>query len=256
MCLRRGFVNYVIVGPSLDVQRLHFALRQAAHAKTAAREHDELRSKWERANAVFDELLALQRTANAIAQQARTEAAASPQVLSGALDQILEKVRATADSGRRARAPDGMSILIVDDDPLLRDICTTYLEDEGHRVLEAGDAEQCLDALERDRVDLILMDVMMPGVDGIAAIRKVRAIDRYRAIPIVMLTGHSDPETVKTCRAAGAVDFVVKPVDQKKLCEKIHKHAPTAIGGTADRSGHRAAGALARNRALPSWVKT
>jgi DNA-binding response OmpR family regulator len=87
-----------------------------------------------------------------------------------------------------------------------------------------GDAETALQAVNRNVFAAILMDLMLPGLDGIAATRKVRALAAYRSVPIIIITGHGDREAVKVSRTAGATDFIVKPVDQDRLLEKVARY--------------------------------
>jgi two-component system chemotaxis response regulator CheY len=223
LCLRHDLLDYVVAGPTLDVQRLHHALKIAVRRREIADQRNELNSRMQRAAHVVDELLTLSATARTVAQELGSAPDAVRAQTVAAAQQLLARIEATAELGRQANVLGKRSVLIVDDDPLLRDICATSLAAGGYHVLQAGDAAEGLHLLESDKVSLILMDLMLPGLDGIAATRKIRAIQRHRSTPILMLTGHSDPETVKTCGQAGASGFIVKPVEQGALLDKVRK---------------------------------
>ena len=103
-------------------------------------------------------------------------------------------------------------ILVVDDDPTQRLLCREALEQRGYRVEEAEDGETGL-ALARDiHPDLILLDVMMPGIDGYEVCRAIRADDDLRRTPVVIVTALEDLESIETGFEAGASDFIGKPI--------------------------------------------
>lgn len=228
LCHRHNLLDYVIAGPTLDVQRLHYVLRGLARIKEAASERSELQGRLDRAAQLLEGLVDLQQQAETVGTALSTPGAAVPAALSTSISQLLASIEAAAKATRSANLLGKRSILVVDDDPLLREICASGLEAAGYHVFEAGDAPEGILVLEQDNVDLILMDLMLPGLDGIAATRKIRAIPRCKAIPVLMLTGHSDPETVKTCGQAGANGFLVKPIDQGTLVEKVRRHLSPA----------------------------
>ena len=89
---------------------------------------------------------------------------------------------------------------------------------------QKGNADEAVRFIVHDRVALILMDLMMPGPDGIAATREIRALPHCRSVPIVVVSGHGNLESVKKSRSVGATDFVVKPIDQDRLLEKIGRY--------------------------------
>jgi two-component system chemotaxis response regulator CheY len=224
LCHRHNLLDYVVAGPTLDVQRLHYVLRTLARSKTEALERREIRERLDRAGALVDRLFDLRQQTETVARDADT----LPPPLAAALEKLRAGVEEAVKAGHQANLRGKKSILIVDDDPLLREICASGLEDAGYHVFEASDAPEGIGVLERDRVDLILMDLMLPGLDGIAATRKIRAMPKFKSVPVLMLTGHSDPETVRTCGQAGAVGFLVKPIDQTMLVEKIRRHLAPA----------------------------
>ncbi len=120
-------------------------------------------------------------------------------------------------SSRGASRPRPL-VLIVDDDDGLREFLRANLELEGYFVREAESAERGLAALEEERPDLILLDVMMPRVDGWEMLRRVRERHGMETIPVVMFSGKVDA-AVSAVGKQGAQAFVGKPFDPAKLLE-------------------------------------
>ena len=98
---------------------------------------------------------------------------------------------------------------------------TDYLQMAGYQVLSARDALTGLDLAKRTRPDLILMDIHLPGIDGLEATRRLRADGEFRMLPIIALTALAMPGDRERCLAAGATDYVTKPVSLKKLAAMI-----------------------------------
>jgi signal transduction histidine kinase/CheY-like chemotaxis protein/HAMP domain-containing protein len=121
----------------------------------------------------------------------------------------------------------GTKVLVVDDD--FRNIfaMTALLERANATVMVAESGHDALAVLERmGDIDIVLMDIMMPVMDGYAAIRAIRALDAFKAIPIVALTGKVMPDERQRCLDAGANDFVPKPVDTAELITVIQRWLP------------------------------
>lgn len=116
---------------------------------------------------------------------------------------------------------DAATILIVDDEALNRMLLRSVLEEEGYRVLEAPDGEQALQLTEEHAVDLILLDVVMPGIDGIEVCRRVRQKEQLAHVPIILLTALDDSATRTQGSAAGCDDFLSKPVDDSELFARL-----------------------------------
>lgn len=102
-------------------------------------------------------------------------------------------------------------ILVVDDDPRLLHVVAMYLSIEGYEVDTAGNGEEGLRLLEQRRPDLVILDVMMPGIDGLEACRRIKSNPETRAIPVVLFTALSRTDDVENGRAAGANRFINKP---------------------------------------------
>ena len=130
--------------------------------------------------------------------------------------------------GRVDSAIDGAKILVVDDD--FRNIfAMTALLERGHaEVLVAESGAEALATLERvSDIDIVLMDIMMPIMDGYETIRAIRAIDRFESLPIVAVTGKSAGGERQRCLDAGAHDYLPKPVDTDGLLAVLESWLPT-----------------------------
>ena len=135
------------------------------------------------------------------------------------LDQFLERGGAAAprrSEGRRR-------ILIVDDDDRLREFVRVNLEMEGYSVREAASAEEGLSALDDEPPDLILLDVMMPQVDGWEMLRRVQERHGVGSIPVVMFSGQVDDNAAGEAVERGASGFVGKPFDPQQLLERARQ---------------------------------
>ena len=109
-------------------------------------------------------------------------------------------------------------MLVVDDDPEIRDVVHIFLKNEGFHVFEAADGLQALDVLKREAVDLIILDVMMPNLDGIKACFKIR---KNSNIPIIMLSAKGEDIDKITGLTTGADDYVAKPFNPLELIARV-----------------------------------
>ena len=128
-----------------------------------------------------------------------------------------------ARSGRGGQP--GPLVLIVDDDPGLRRYVRASLESEGYAVREAGSAKEGLAALEEESPDLILLDVMMPKIDGWEMLRLVQERHGVGAIPVIMFSGRVDEGAAEAVQR-GAKAFVGKPFDAEQLVESTKQLLP------------------------------
>ncbi len=140
--------------------------------------------------------------------------------------------------------PSGPSILVVDDDPALAEMIGIVLRGDGLEPTFCGDGAAALGAFREVKPDLVLLDLMLPGLDGIQVCEQIR---RESGIPIIMLTAKSDSADVVRGLETGADDYIVKPFDPKVLIARIRARLrPTAaqngllqIGDlTIDAAGH------------------
>ncbi|HET8734461.1 MAG TPA: ATP-binding protein, partial [Anaeromyxobacteraceae bacterium] len=118
----------------------------------------------------------------------------------------------------------GRTVLLADDDVRNLFAINSVLESAHMKVIHAHDGREALRVLEESpRVDLVLMDTMMPGLDGLSAIRAIRAQPRWRGLPIVSLTAKAMKGDRESALAAGASDYVAKPVDPERLLSVVHR---------------------------------
>jgi len=112
-------------------------------------------------------------------------------------------------------------ILLAEDEQQIGDMVTFKLTNSGHRVVRVGDGEAALAAAERDRPDVIILDVMMPLVDGFAVLGRLQARPDLRTIPVIMLTARGQERDVLSGLQAGAADYIVKPFSLKELLARV-----------------------------------
>ena len=115
------------------------------------------------------------------------------------------------------------TILVVDDSRIMRNIVkNTFLEMKiPCHFLEAGNGNEAFKILESNKVDMILLDWNMPEMDGIAFLKKVRAMPNYKDMPIIMVTSESAKYNVVEALQSGATDYIVKPIREKVFMEKL-----------------------------------
>jgi len=118
----------------------------------------------------------------------------------------------------------GPLVLVVDDDPRLREYMRVHLELEGYTVREAESAEQALAAIEDKAPDLVLLDVVMPGVDGWQLLQKLQ--ERHGSIPVIMFSGQVDERSAAQAEERGARGFVGKPFDPQELLNRARALVP------------------------------
>lgn len=112
-------------------------------------------------------------------------------------------------------------VLIVDDDEILREAASQSLSDAGLEVSEAQNGLRAMKSLETSRPDIILMDVMMPEMDGFAATRAIRQLPGFGEVPILIMTALDDVDSINRAFEVGATDFITKPVQTVILVERI-----------------------------------
>lgn len=115
-------------------------------------------------------------------------------------------------------------ILIVDDTPANIQILLGILKDKGYQLSVATSGQQALDVLEKSRPDLVLLDVMMPGIDGYETCRRIKASPKWHDLPVIFLTSKGETDDIVTGFDAGAVDYVAKPFNAPELLARIHTH--------------------------------
>jgi two-component system alkaline phosphatase synthesis response regulator PhoP len=116
---------------------------------------------------------------------------------------------------------DRKRILVVDDEIYIVHILEFTLTMEGYEVLTAADGEEALRRLEQDRPDLVVLDIMMPKVDGYEVLRRIRADEEFHQLPVILLSAKGRPLDRETGLEIGADDYIVKPFSPRRLLEKI-----------------------------------
>jgi CheY-like chemotaxis protein len=119
------------------------------------------------------------------------------------------------------------TILLIDDDAMQRQMLGDILEEAGYVVQTAASGAEGLGKLLHEQPALVLLDYEMPELDGMSLLKKVRATEEIKELPIIMLTGHSEKEVVRACLGAGANDYLVKPVGHERLLERVGRVLPT-----------------------------
>lgn len=114
-------------------------------------------------------------------------------------------------------------ILVVDDEPSFCTVLSEILRSFGYNVQQAHDANHAIELLKFAPPDLILTDVMMPGMDGLTFIRQIRADPTRSWIPTIVISAKSQPEDIKASKAAGADACLVKPFSARELRDIVHK---------------------------------
>jgi CheY-like chemotaxis protein len=137
-------------------------------------------------------------------------------VLSEPRGRVHRSTRRKAVSGRRRSAP---CVLLVDDDATIRLLCSVNLRALGIEVLEAADGSQAFELARRERPDLVLLDVSMPGLDGFEVAELVRRHRRTRRIPLMFLSGEDGNDA--RARELGAIACLAKPFDPIALASLI-----------------------------------
>ena len=112
-------------------------------------------------------------------------------------------------------------ILIVDDQPLTRELMTLVVHAQGHKTLIASNGTEALAIAAKRTLDLVILDVVMPGMDGFEVARRIRAGEHTRNVPIIIVSALGDKESRINGLAAGADDFLTRPVDRLELKVRV-----------------------------------
>ena len=114
-----------------------------------------------------------------------------------------------------------MNILIAEDDRMLSKMMCTILQEGGHICLPAYDAMQALMYVMKQAPDLLLLDINMPGGTGLSALRKLKASSKTSMVPVVVISGSTDPDMPAQVLALGAAQFLAKPLDPEVLLKAV-----------------------------------
>lgn len=115
-----------------------------------------------------------------------------------------------------------ITVLVADDDPDIRELVTFKLEQAGYRVHAVADGEAALAAAVALSPNLLLLDVMMPGLNGYEVCRRLRSREETATLPVVMLTAKAQERDVETGFAVGVDDYIVKPFSPRELLTRVN----------------------------------
>jgi two-component system phosphate regulon response regulator PhoB len=135
------------------------------------------------------------------------------------------------------------TVLVVEDEPQIQELVAVNLEHSGHRVLRASSAEEAEKAIRDELPDVLVLDWMLPGESGLAFARRLRADERTRELPILMLTARAMEQDKLSGLEAGADDYLTKPFSPKELAARIkavlRRRAPQRSGDVVEVEGLR-----------------
>ncbi|ODG99460.1 diguanylate cyclase response regulator [Nostoc sp. KVJ20] len=124
----------------------------------------------------------------------------------------------------KANAPESQSlVLIVDDEPFIRLILRHFLEREGYKIAEAQNGIEALTAFKQLHPDIVLLDAIMPDMDGFECCTQLELLDRSKHTPVLMITGLEDQESVDRAFEVGAMDYVTKPIHWPVLRQRVKR---------------------------------
>jgi two-component system phosphate regulon response regulator PhoB len=135
------------------------------------------------------------------------------------------------------------TVLVVEDEPQIQELVAVNLEHVGHRVLRAGSAEEAEQAIRDELPDVVVLDWMLPGESGLALARRLRADERTRELPILLLTARAMEADKLSGLEAGADDYLTKPFSPRELAARIkavlRRRAPQHSGDLVEFAGLR-----------------
>jgi len=112
-------------------------------------------------------------------------------------------------------------ILIIEDDPAIQELLSHTMSKEGWKLFQAKSGEDGLNLLKKETVNCILLDIMLPGIDGLKALKKIKEIETCRNVPVIMTTAKGEEADIVTGLELGADDYVIKPYSPKVLIARI-----------------------------------
>lgn len=211
LCRNGLFEDYVIFWPLMhDSPRLSFAIHKALRVLNTAQQQKETHESVEITSLGG---LASPAEVGSITQEAQKDSqglSESPGILNAEDSQVQS------------------TLLVVDDDEYQRKLLNAVLGTANYKLIFAASGMEALDVLNRSSVDLILMDFLMPEMDGLETMRRIKANPRIANIPVIMVTGKSEKNVFVDSFKTGATNFVVKPFERETLLAKI----ATAISAT------------------------
>jgi CheY-like chemotaxis protein len=129
------------------------------------------------------------------------------------------------------KEPRSETILVVDDVKMMRSVLRRALESGGYDVIEAQSGADAILKLEQNHVRLMISDILMPDMDGMDLVKKTRSLSHSSNVPILMCTGKADTDTVLRLAQLEIQGYIVKPVDERVLLNKVREAFADAPGG-------------------------
>ncbi len=129
------------------------------------------------------------------------------------------------------------TLLVVDDNEMNRDMLSRRLARKGYQVKVAEDGEKALEIVAREAIDLVLLDIMMPGIDGVEVLKILRRNHSQTELPVIMATAKADSKDMVEALDHGANDYVIKPLEFKVVLARVQKELRTKEAATAPTSG-------------------
>ena len=115
-------------------------------------------------------------------------------------------------------------ILIADDDPVILRLIQVNLELEGYQVITANNGQEAVDTALKESPDLVILDIMMPRLDGYQACEQLKASDATKDIPVIFLSAKAQQGDIEKGKSFGVVDYLTKPFDPSELLEVVERH--------------------------------
>jgi CheY-like chemotaxis protein len=120
--------------------------------------------------------------------------------------------------------PEEKRILIADDDPVILRLIQVNLELEGYQVITANNGQEAVDRATAEIPDLVILDIMMPRLDGYQACEKLKAADATKAIPVIFLSAKAQQGDIDRGKSYGVADYLTKPFDPSDLIDVVERH--------------------------------
>ena len=154
-----------------------------------------------------------------------------PEAFVSGIERIVGQLGAPAKAGGLKGSGVRATILTIDDDPAARNMVKLIFEGQGLRVIQAASGEEGLKTLEQEKPHAVLLDLTMPGMDGLMTLKKIKAA--HPQLPVIMVSARGEQETVREALRAGAYDYVTKPFSLDYLESTVLTKLLVGIGGDA-----------------------
>ena len=145
-------------------------------------------------------------------------------------------------SGSSTVLDEGVRLLFADDDPILREFATVHLATENGGVITAQDGEEAWSLLQQQPVDLLLVDLEMPRLDGFELVQRIRATPRFAGLPVIVVTGREDVAAIDKAFRSGATSFVSKPINWRLLSYQVRFVRRAQLAEASLTAAHAGAG--------------